>query len=147
MASDPTANVAEIASAFMDAARVALRQRVFEADIEAETARIALGNLDPQQFEAVARLHATLSHAGARIFATPVVPHGSRLIPTIHFAASGSGRLGVEHLLEWAEIAPWHTTPARDGSYATRLEHRSSDQEVWLFQYTWYFAPPAREAA
>ena len=147
MASDPTARVAEIASAFMDAARVALRQRVFEADIEAETARIAMGNLDPQQFKAVARLHANISHVGARIFATPVVPHGDRLIPTIHYSAPASARLGVEHLLEWVEIAPWHTTPARDGSYATRLEHRFSGQEVWLFQYTWYFAPPAREAA
>lgn len=146
MTSDPTASITQIASDFWDAARVALRQRVFELEIEAEAARKELADLTSARFQAVARLHATLSHAGARIFATPVVPHGSRLIPTIHFAAPASGRLGVEHLLEWAEIAPWHT-PSRGGAHATRLEHRSSDQEVWLFQYTWYFAPPAREAA
>ena len=144
MASDPAASVTEIASAFWDAARVALRSRVFELEIEAEAARKELADLAPARFQAVARLHATLSHAGARIFATPVVPHGRRLIPTIHFFAPAGG-LGVETLLEWTEIAPRHTEWG--GAQARRLEHRSSVQEVWLFEYAWHFAPPAPEAA
>ena len=143
---NPAASVAEIASVFWDAARVALRQRVFELEIEAEGTRKELADLVPARFQAVARLHVTLSQAGARIFATPVVPHGDRLIPTIHYSAPASGRLGVETLLEWTEIAPWHT-PSRGGAHARRLEHRSSVQEVWLFEYTWYFAQPAQEAA
>lgn len=146
MTSDPTASITQIASDFWDAGRVALRQRVFDLEIEAEAARKELADLAPDRFHAVASLHATLAHAGARIFATPVVPHYRRLIPTIHYSAPASGRLDVETPLEWTEIDPW-LTPSRGGAQARRLGHIPSGQEVWLFEYAWYFAPPAPEAA